>query len=793
LTASSKRPPRRPILIWGLGLSAAFLLIVALFVGFVLVLTARNLPSIDSLADYRPKIPLRVYTADNVLIGEFGPEHRDFVPIAEMPAILKDALLAAEDDRFYSHGGISFVGMLRAVVADLHGSLSQGGSTITMQVARNFFLTRDKTFSRKLNEIMLSYQIEDKLTKDQILELYMNQIYLGQRAYGFGTAARVYFGKTVKELTIAEAATLAGLPKAPSAYNPVVNPKRSKQRQQYILRRMRDLGYITSAQYEKAAQEVVHVRSSSSEFATHAEYVAEMVRQTMVAQYKDDAYTSGFNVYTTITKADQDAAYQAVRHQVMAYEQRHGYDGPEAAIELPKDTDEREEAIDEVLQKHPDSDELQAAVVLAASPKAVRAELASGDIVDIAGDGLHFAAAGLSARAKPQQRIRPGSVVRVVQDAKKRWWISQLPHVSAAFVALDSHTGAYRALVGGFDFGLGEFNHVTSAWRQPGSSMKPFIYSASLEKGFSPSTIINDAPLVIPSTGPGGQIWEPKNDDQFDGPLSLRTALVKSKNVIAVRVLRAIGVPYAREYVSRFGFDPNRQPANLTMALGTGSTTPLQLAGAYAVFANGGYRLSPYLINKVTDSRGKVIAQTTPQLPGSGHEGERVLDPRNAFIMDSLLHDVVRSGTGAAAGQRLHRADIAGKTGTTSDAVDGWFAGYGADVVAVAWMGYDDPKSLGGREFGATVALPIWIDFMQEALSGKPEAQRPIPNGVSMVNGDWMYDEYVEMGAVRSLGFDDPNAVPGVAPPNGDPNGNAGNLSTTEQEKKRILDLFFGQ
>jgi penicillin-binding protein 1A len=762
------------------------------FIVFVLVLIAHNLPPIDALTDYRPKIPLRVYTADKVLIGEFGPEHRDFVPIGEMPANLKNALLAIEDARFYSHGGISFIGMLRALVADLGGGMSQGGSTITMQVARNFFLTRDKTVSRKINEIMLAYRIEDKLTKDQILELYMNQIYLGQRAYGFATAARVYFGKTVKDLSIAECAMLAGLPKAPSANNPIVNPKRARQREQYILQRMRDLKYITPAQYEKAAQEEVQVRSSSA-YATHAEYVADMARQMMVAQYKDDVYTSGYSVYTTITKADQEAAYQAVRRQVMAYEQRHGYGGPEAAIDLPKDADEREQAIDEALQKHPASNELLPAVVLAASPKGVRAELASGDIIDISGDGLRFAAAGLSARAKPQLRIRPGSIVRVVQDAKKRWAISQLPHVSAAFVALDSRTGAYRALVGGFDFGVSEFNHVTSAWRQPGSSIKPFIYSASLEKGFSPNTMINDVPLAIPG-GAGGQVWEPKNDDSFDGPLSLRTALVKSKNVIAVRVLRALGVPYARDYISRFGFDADRQPANLTMALGTGATTPLQLAGAYAVFANGGYRVNPWLISKVTDARGNVLSQATPVAPGAAQENDRVLDPRNAFVMDSLLHDVVRSGTGAAAGQRIGRADIAGKTGTTSDAMDGWFAGYGADVVAVAWMGYDDPKSLGGREFGATLALPIWIDFMREALAGKPEAQRPIPNGVSMVNGDWMYDEYAQGGAVATLGFDDPNAA-AVMPANvsGNVPGNApGNITTTEQEKKKILDIFFG-
>ena len=747
---------------------------------YIFLVAIPNLPSLTALTDYQPKIPLRVYTADNVLIGEFGPEHRDFVPIAKIPAVMKNALLATEDDRFYSHGGIDFVGILRAALADLHGGLSQGGSTITMQVARNFFLTREKTISRKINEILLSYKIEQTLTKDQILELYMNQIYLGERAYGFATAAQTYFGKPIQDLTVAEAAMLAGLPKAPSANNPIANPKRAKQRQQYILRRMRDLGYITPAQYQQALQEKLHVRSSSQDYPVHADYVAEMARQMMVDRFKDDAYTNGYNVYTTINSHDQEAAYQSVRRHVIEFDHRHGYRGPETTIELPSDQDEREQAIDDALGKYPPSDDIQSAVVLSASTKSVRAELMSGDVVDISGEGLRFAAAALSPRAKDKFRIRRGAVIRVTQDDKKRWEITQIPQVSAALVSLDTHDGSYRALVGGFDFDKNKFNHAISAWRQPGSSIKPFIYSASLEKGFSPATVINDAPLVIPASYSGGEDWAPRDDDQFDGPMTLRTALAKSKNVVAVRVLRAIGVKYARDYITRFGFDLGKQPPNLTMALGTGSTTPLQMAGAYAVFANGGFRINPYLVSKVTDSRGNLVARTTPVL--AGDESERVIDSRNAFIMDTLLRQVVRSGTGAAATRILGRSDIAGKTGTTSDAMDGWFAGYGADTVAVTWMGYDEPKSLGNHEFGATVALPIWIDYMHTALEGKPESRRPVPLGVSLVDGDWTYAEYTEGGAVRTLGFDDGALPPDVPEPTASP----------AQERQRVLDLFSG-
>ncbi|TFW02997.1 penicillin-binding protein 1A [Oxalobacteraceae bacterium OM1] len=732
----------------GLGLIAAG---AALVFVYAVLIVGPMLPSIDALTDYQPKMPLRIYTADNVLIGEFGEEHRDFVAIKEMPVALKRAVLAIEDDRFYEHGGVSYLGVLRAGLANLRASRSQGASTITMQVARTFFLSRKKTYNRKINEIMLAFKIEDNLSKDQILELYMNQIYLGERAYGFGSAARIYFGKPVQKLTLAEAAMLAGLPQSPAAANPVVNPERAKQRQMQVLKRMRDLQFITPAQYEQAAAENIQVLGYNRRFTTHAEYAAELVRQYMVSQYSEDVYTRGYSVVTTLRQADQDAAYEALRRGVTDYDRRHGYRGPEDYIDLPRDADDRRAAIDEVLLKHPDSDELRAAVVLSASSRLVRAELLSGEIVEVRGEGLRFAAGALSGKGRSSQSIRPGTVIRVVRDAKKAWGIGQLPEVEAALVALDAANGAYRALVGGFDFNANKLDHVTQAWRQPGSSIKPFVYSAALEKGFGPGSLINDAPISIEA---GGQTWEPQNDDgRYDGPIAMRTGLKKSKNMVSIRVLRTITPNYARDYLGRFGFDVDKHPANLTMALGTGSVTPVQLAAGYAVFANGGYQVVPYLIQRIADGKGKVLVESHPT--PAGNNASRVLDARNVFLMDSMLRDVTHSGTGYLAGQRLGRADIAGKTGTTNDAVDGWFAGYGGNVVAVAWMGYDKPRSLGGREFGATLALPIWSDYMRVALRGVADVQRAVPEGLAQVNGDWAYQEYANGNAVRSVDVED--------------------------------------
>ena len=722
-----------------------------LLAGYVALIVLPNLPSLDALTDYRPKIPLRVYTADQVLIGEFGEERRDFVRVADMPKVMKDAVLAIEDANFYEHGGVDYTGIARAFLMNIGASRSQGASTITMQVARNFYLSRKKEYSRKIQEIVLAYRIEEKLTKDQILELYMNQIYLGERAYGFGSAARIYFGKEVGELSIAEAAMLAGLPKAPSTANPVVNPTRAKQRQQYILKRMRELGHITPAQYEQAAKEKLQVRSKGYLMQTHAEHAAEIVRQYMFDKYKDDVYTHGYSVYTTLSSTDQDAAYEAVRKGVLDYDRRHGYRGPEDYIDLPADAEDREQAIDEILAKHPDSDDMRAAVVLSASSKAVRAELMSGEVAEITGEGLKFAASALTGKGK--NRIRPGTVIRVAKDAKKRWWITQLPEVSAAFVSINANDGSFRAMVGGFDFNLNQFDHVTQAWRQPGSSIKPFIYSAALEKGFSPATTVNDAPLDVSLAEAGGPAWNPQNDDGiYDGPVSMRTGLKRSKNLVSIRILQTITPPFALQHLSRFGFDADKHPSNLTMTLGTGAVTPLQMAGAYAVFANGGFQVAPYLIHKVIDARGNVLLENKPAI--AGDENARVLDARNAWLVDSMLRDVVNSGTGYAASQRLGRRDLAGKTGTTNDSLDGWFAGYGGDIVAVAWMGYDKPRSLGGREYGGTVALPIWIDYMRTALKGKGPVQRSVPAGLVQVDGDWVYEEYTRENAVQSVGVD---------------------------------------
>jgi len=731
-------------------LAANGMLLIILFVLYTLVTVLPGLPPMDIVTDYRPKIPLRIYTADGALLGEFGEEHRDFVPIQDIPPVLKDALLAIEDSRFYEHGGVDYRGVTRALVADLTGGFHQGASTITMQVARNFFLSQAKTIKRKLTETLLAYRIESALNKDQILELYMNQIYLGQRTHGFASAARTYFNKALPELSLAEAAMLAGIPQNPAKHNPAVNPVRAKARQILVLKRMLQLGKITEDQYNEAAKLELKVNDRLT-FTVHADHVAEMVRQEVYAQFQGETYTRGINVYTTLIGAEQNAAYNSLRNNVLAYDQRHGYRGPEDFVELPDDEDARDDAIDRVLAKHPNSDNLVAAVVTEVSAKRVRAEPASGDTIEISGDGLRFAARALQAKGEP--RIRAGSVIRVVRDGKGRWSISQMPEVEAAFIAINAEDGAYRALVGGFDFSRRKFNHVTSAWRQPGSSIKPFVYSAALEKGYSPATLVEDAPISLPG-GANGTAWEPQNDDGYDGPISLRRALARSKNIVAVRLLKAITPQYGRDYLTRFGFDEAKHPANLTMTLGSGSVTPLQMAGAYAVFANGGYKVTPHLIQKITDAKGNVLHETAP--PPVRQDEQRVIDSRNAFIMDTMLRDVAHSGTGALAGARLGRPDVAGKTGTTSDAFDGWFAGYASDVVAIAWMGFDQPKSLGGREFGATLALPIWIDYMRQALAGKPVADRKPPAGVSFVDGDWQYDEFIGDTGIRTLDIETP-------------------------------------
>ena len=738
-------------------LFVGMMVISALIVGFTLIMAYPKLPPLDSLTDYRPKIPLRIFSADNVLLGEFGEERRNLVRIKEIPDIMKKAVLAIEDDRFYEHGGVDYLGILRAALHNASGGARQGASTITQQVARNFFLSSEQTLKRKVYEVLLAWKIEQNLSKDQILEVYLNQIYLGQRAYGFASAAQVYFGKKLADISIAEAAMLAGLPKAPSAYNPVVNPKRATARQQYILIRMHQLGYITDAQLAEARQEELKIKTDSTEFGLHAEYVAEMTRQLVYDQFKEDTYTRGLTVFTTITKADQDAAYLALRRGVMDYEKRHGYRGPEGYMEVPPTKEQADEAIEVELADHPDSDDIISAVVLEATPKMVRAELASGEDITITGAGLTFAANLLSDKAPPNRRVMRGAIIRITQD-NHVWSITQMPEVQAAFVSANTTDGAIRALIGGFDFNRNKFNHVTQAWRQPGSSFKPFIYSASLEKGLSPATVINDAPISFGAGQTGGQAWEPKNyDGKYEGPMTMRRGLTKSKNMISIRILNKIGAKYGQEYATRFGFDAERNPAYLTLALGAGAVTPLQMSGAYAVFANGGYKISPYLISKITDADGRILSQAIPDR--AGNEANRVIDVRNAFLMDSMLKDVVKYGTATKA-LSLKRTDLAGKTGTTNDSFDAWFAGYQPNLVGIAWIGFDQPKNLGNRETGGGLALPIWIGYMQTVLKGVPMSDRLVPSGLIQANGDYYYDENPPGTGVTSLGVPERPSAP---------------------------------
>ncbi len=696
------------------------------------ILAYPNLPSLEVLTDYRPKIPLRVYTAEGALIGEFGEERRALIKIEAVPKPMRQAILAAEDDRFYSHGGIDYMGVLRAALANLTaGGAREGASTITMQVARNFFLSGEKTLTRKFSEVLLALKIEHYLSKDQILELYVNQIYLGQRAYGFAAAAQTYFGRPLERLTVAEVAMLAGLPKAPSRYNPVVNPKRAKIRQQYVLRRMHDLKYITDAEYKAALAQPLAVKRDVHNTEVNADFAAEMVRQAMFERYQEAIYSSGMKVYTTLRKADQEAANQALRQGVLDYDRRHGYRGPEGFVELPVGAANMEERLEDALADADESNGLVPAIVLEAGPKQVKCYIKGGETAQIGNEGLKFVLKNLSDNVSPKTRLRRGALIRVQKDDRVGWQILQLPQIESALVSVVPQDGAIHALVGGFDFNRSKFNHVTQAWRQPGSSFKPFIYSAALEKGLTAATVINDAPIVVDAAQTGGRVWEPKNfDGEYAGPIRLRTALTKSKNLVSIRVLQSIGPSYAQDYITRFGFSPEQHPPYLTMALGAGSATPMQMAAAYSVFANGGYRTQPYLIDRIVDASGTLLAQAKPKR--AGDDAERAIDARNAFIMTSIMRDVVRFGTATRAMQ-LKRQDLAGKTGTTNDHVDAWFTGFNPGLVAVAWIGFDQPRSMGGTETGAQAALPIWMGYMGKALKGVPEADVGVPEGVATV------------------------------------------------------------
>ncbi len=751
--------PKRPIIAVFVLLISGLLIFTSL-VGLAAALIYPELPSLDALTNYHPKQPLRVWSADHYLLAEYGEERRDFIKIQDTPKDMQNAILAIEDVRFYKHGGVDTKGILRAAVNNIMGGSKEGASTITMQVARNFYLSNERSFKRKINEALLAIKIEHNLTKEQILELYINQIFLGQRSYGFSAAAQIYFGKPLNKLNLAEMAVLAGLPKAPSNYNPYQYPKRAISRQRQVLANMKRYKFITDVQYQQALSTPLHFKSGRETREFAADYVGEMVRQVMFERYQEKIYSSGMNVYTTISKTDQHAANLALMRGVLDYDQRHGYRGPEKQLsdQLMSDP-EAIKKMEDALDEFESFNGLTPAVVTKLSKNAVQVHSASGEEIIIEGKGLELIQGQLNSKdpskISAKQRIKVGSIIRILQT-ETGWRVSQLPQVESAIVALDSHDGAIKALVGGFNFSRNKFNHATQAWRQPGSSFKPFIYSAALEKGYSPASVFEDEPISFSAQLTGsGEDWNPHNfDGKYEGPMRLRTALTKSKNMVSIRLLNTIGVEYAQQFITLFGFAKKDHPPYLTLALGAGSVTPWKMAQAYAVFSNGGYLIKPYLISKITDSQGKIIEMA--KITRAGENAERVIDERNAFIMTSMMRDVTRIGTAAKASQ-LGRFDLAGKTGTTNNHIDAWFAGYNPNHVAVVWMGYDQPRSL-GNETGGSAALPIWIDYMATALKGSPQDIATVPDGVTQIkinlaNGrrasdtegglfEYFYDEY---------------------------------------------------
>ena len=732
----------------------------AVFLTLAIALAWPSLPALHAMTDYRPSVPLRIYTADRVLIGEFGEEHRNVLRFQDIPLVMKQAILAAEDDSFYEHGGIDWMGMLRAGLANIVSmSKSQGASTITMQVARNFYLSSEKTYSRKFYELLLTFKIESELTKDQILELYMNQIYLGHRAYGFAAASRTYFGKPLSEVTAAEAALLAGIPKAPSRSNPITNLDRAKARQHYVLGRMQALGYLTPEQTQAALEQPLLIRGSEgaqpSGFTVHGEYPAELVRQIMYGIFQDETYTRGIDVYTTIDSKAQQAAYEAVRAGVLDYTRRARYPGPEDQLDLPdgieQDTQAFEEILDGVQEESPDSDGLLSGVVLSASPTEIKVARSASEIITVSDKkALAVVARALDPKADDALRIRRGSVVYLHKNGDT-WEIVNMPALQAALVSMSPQDGAIRALIGGFDFYRGSFNRATQAWRQPGSTIKPFVYAAALERGMTPATQVSDQPFVLTVEQTGSRPWTPKNDgNRYEPMQTLRQGLYRSKNMVSIRILQAITPQYAQDYLTRFGFQKERWPAVLPLALGAGGATPLQVADAYAVFANGGYRVPPYLISRVTDRAGEVLMEAQPTV--AGDDAARAIDPRTAWVMDDMLRDVASIGTGARAKRTLQRDDVAGKTGTTNDAVDVWFAGYTPALVTTVWMGFDQPRSLGTNAFGSGLALSTWLDYMKPVLADVPvQPQRPMPGGLITHNGEYYFSEFPPGQAVASL------------------------------------------
>lgn len=756
LIASAARRRGGLVVLGTLALLLSLALLGLLLLSMLTLWWSFDLPPLDKAVDYRPRQHLQVLAADGSEIAQFGSERRVFVPIAATPTLLKQAVVAVEDADFYQHSGISWRGVARAAWSNLTGGIGGGASTITQQVSRTFFLSTQRTAERKIKEALIARQLEKTLTKDEILELYLNQIYLGQRAYGYGAAAMVYFGKPLAQLNLAETAMLAGLQQNPIYANPVSNQAAATRRQHWVLRRMLNTGVINEAQHDEAVGTQLAYRKPAF-VDVQAQHVAEMARRAVVERLGDKAYTEGVRVFTSLRAEDQRAAHTALRRALLAHERRQPWRGPEGFEALPDDEERAARVAGLALKDSRDDDDLRLAIVLAASPRELVAKLASGESVTLRGDSLRWVQTALSPKAKPELALRRGSIVRLLAtpgrtaDAAPTWQLAQWPQADGAFVALDPTTGRIRALVGGFSFTRQQFNRATSAWRQPGSSFKPFLYSAALEHGVMPETLVDDAPLMGDDGQPGLNGWNPQNsDDKFDGEITVREGLVRSKNLVSIRLLQQIGVPAARQWLTRFGFEADRHPGNLTLALGTGSVTPLQMAQAYAVFANGGHRVTPVLIEKIVDAQGQVIFEAPPPPPLD--ESTRVLTARNIFIVNTLMRDVTARGTAARAQGALGRSDVYGKTGTTNDAVDAWFAGWAPGVAAVAWIGHDEPRSLGERESGGGLALPVWIDVMARALRGVPLQPLAAPWGVAQVGVDWRYAEFEAGGHLVKLG-----------------------------------------
>lgn len=737
-------------------LSVALILPVSLLLSTTAVrATTFELPPLDRIVSYSPKLPLQVFTADGVEIAQFGTERRVYVPLAQTPQQLKDAVLAVEDSRFYEHSGIDPKGMARAAVTMLTGGRKQGASTITQQLVRTMLLTRELSAERKAKEILLALRLEQVISKDRILEIYLNEIFLGQRAYGFAAAAQTYFGKPLNKLSLAETAMLAGMPQNPYYANPVANLDRAVKRQRVVLDRMRSVGAIDDKQLATAKAEKLQLRTRGPR-SVNAAHVAEMARRVVVERFGTEAYSAGIQVTTSLQSADQRAAHDALQRGVVAHDRRGAWRGPEAFEALSGSGAELERAAAEALKDHRDDETLRVGIVLAASAKEVRVQLASGEQIQLQGEGLRWAQRGLAVNAKAPLKLARGSVIRVTKSGKN-WSISQWPEVEAALVAMDAKTGRVRALVGGFDFSRQPFNHVTQSWRQPGSAFKPLLYSAALEARVMPGTLIDD----LPFTAPNG--WSPVNSNgEFAGAITTRTALAKSSNLASVRMLQHVGTQRARDWTTRFGMDAERHPNDLTLALGTGSTTPLQMVQAYATFANGGWRVEPVVVEKITDAQGKVLFEAPP--PDAQTEDNRVIPARNAYVTNSMLNDVVRSGTAARAQNLLKRSDIYGKTGTTNDVHDAWFAGHHPSLAAVVWMGHSQPRSLGNSESGGRAALPIWIDYMAAALKNVPnKPPGSPPAGLVREGDDWLYSEWVDGGWVSHIS--DPANVQYAPPP----------------------------